>query len=232
MQGADQQPHRPQQWTGGVTCQYSSIWMLKPQVHVILMCQEIFWLFSPNHFTKTGSESDVAPGLPFADPLPWGQQDKPQTHPLCPGAPSGEEVGPVGKGPYIKAIRIWLSSPVLRTLVLCSSTVASRRGEKSTLCFSLIYYFIFHFHPKRGKLLNAFRVPSAHNDIATLWRRKNGYKTCKILPTPCKIKLSPWRQTVAPRPMATRPPQRKTPPWNPLKVSFYGGQYYLIGLFF
>lgn len=24
----------------------------------------------------------------------------------------------------------------------------------------------------------------------------------------------------------------KTPPWNPLKASFYGGQYYLMGLFF
>ena len=63
-------------------------------------------IFSPNHFTKTGSGSDVAPGLPFVDPLPWGRQDKPQTHTLCPGALSGEGAGPVGKGPYIKAIRI------------------------------------------------------------------------------------------------------------------------------
>lgn len=81
-------------------------------------------------------------------------------------------------------------------------------GKKKILCcFSLIYDFIFHFHQKGGKLLNARKLPLVHNDIATLRRSKNSHKTRKIMPTPGKIKFSLWRQTGSSRPMAPGPPR-------------------------
>lgn len=67
----------------------------------------------------------------------------------------------------------------------------SKKGGKSMLCFSLVYCFIFHFHQKGGKSLHARRLPSVHNGIATLWRRKDSHKTCEIMSTPHKTKLSP-----------------------------------------
>lgn len=109
----------------------------------------------------------------------WGQQNRPLTHPKGPAALSREAVCrqmSIHKSHenLIMAVRVNTGSLFLHSYL-------EKRG-KNPCCFSSIYSFIFHFHQKRGKLLNACKFPSVHNDIATLRRRKTVIKLEQLCP--------------------------------------------------